>query len=359
MPSILNKEIPIVIPSYQPDNRLLDLCEQLKQCGLCNVLIVDDGSGEQYQPIFQKIRDTYGFTLITHTVNQGKGRALKTAFSHIIEQGNAIGCVTADSDGQHTPKDILKCITALQENPTSLILGCRDFSGEDVPSKSKFGNNLTRKIFSYLCGIQVSDTQTGLRAIPLQFMQHLLDVAGERFEFETNMLIECKDRIKIKEIPIQTIYDSKENHQTHFNPIVDSFKIYRIFAKMFLKYIFSSFSACIIDLVLFSIFCSLTRSAFPAFYLIVSTVAARLISATYNCLINYHLVFKTNKEKKSVRSSIIRYFILAAIQMTLSAAFVTFFATLVRHAISDTLVKMIVDVLLFFVSYHIQLKYVF
>lgn len=355
-----NTTIPIIIPSYEPDELLLELCDRLTEAELTNVIVVDDGSGSEYQKIFQKVKDEYGFILLTHEENKGKGRALKTAFTFILEnQKEAIGCVTADSDGQHSPQDIIKCMQALQENPNALILGCRDFSGEDVPAKSRFGNELTKKIFSYLCGIKVSDTQTGLRGIPTEFMKHLLTIKGERFEFETKMLIECLHRVEIVEIPIKTIYDSKEDHKTHFNPLLDSVRIYRIFAGMFFKYIFSSLSSCALDLILFTVFCGLLRERFAHSYILWSTVAARVISATYNCLVNYFVVFQSNRQNRSIQNSIVKYFGLAAVQMLASALFVTLISGLLTGAVSDTLVKAVVDVALFFVSYYIQRKFIF
>ena len=268
---------------------------------------------------------------------------------------DAIGCITADSDGQHTPTDIKKCMEALEQRPNALILGCRDFSGEDVPTKSRFGNELTKKICSFLCGIKVSDTQTGLRGIPLEFMRELLSIKGERFEFETYMLIETKGRYEIFEVEIETIYDSKENHKTHFNPILDSIRIYKIFAKILVKYIFSSLSSCVLDVVLFALFSQLLKGVSPLFYATIATVIARVISATYNCLVNYKLVFNS---KKNLSGAMLRYFTLAAIQMLLSATLVTVGIMLLGF-IPDIIIKIIVDTILFFASYYFQNKYIF
>lgn len=232
----MNSNMPIVIPAYEPDDNLLVLCRDLRKRELENIIIIDDGSGQEYQTYFKRAETEYNCTVLKHTINLGKGRALKDAFNYILNNNPlAIGCITADSDGQHTPDDIQKCMDALKQNKNSLILGCRTFDGENIPLKSRFGNELTKRVYHFLCGVNVSDTQTGLRGIPRDFMEELLYVAGERFEFETNMLIKCKDAVLIKEVPIQTVYDSKENHKTHFNPIKDSIKIYKIFGRMFLE----------------------------------------------------------------------------------------------------------------------------
>ena len=202
------REVPIIIPSYEPDEKLPDLLKNLRETGFRNIVLVDDGSGEKYAGIFTEAETTYGCVVLHHAVNQGKGRALKTAFNFCLREfADLPGVITADSDGQHSPECILSCVDAMLKNPSALILGCRCFEGADVPARSEFGNKCTRVVMKYLTGISVSDTQTGLRGIPTAFMEQLLMVRGERFEFETNMLLETKSRkIPIVEVPIRTIY---------------------------------------------------------------------------------------------------------------------------------------------------------
>lgn len=353
------REIPIVIPAYEPDDRLIDLLDQINTNKIGIVILVDDGSGEKFRKIFEeaekRIKATGG-CLLKHSVNMGKGKALKTAFSYIIENyPAAVGAVTADSDGQHTVECIQKVSENLMNYPNNLILGVRTFDGEDIPWKSRFGNKLTEKIFSYVAGIHVSDTQTGLRGIPMQFMKELIHMEGDRFEFEMRMLLECAGRYNVTEVPIQTIYDSKENHQTHFNPVSDSLKIYRILGGKFVKYIISSFSASIIDLLMFSIFCFGLKNRYPEMYVALATMSARAISATYNYIINYKIVFKS---RESVGMSGMKYIILAIAQMCISALLVTLFVKFVP-IVPEVIEKVIVDTGLFFLSYYIQQKYVF
>lgn len=352
---MINGKIPVVIPSYEPDDCLVSTCKTLIHYGIKNIIVVNDGSNTEYDCYFNAVKEL-DVVVLTHTENRGKGRALKTAFEYILrEMPDSIGCITADSDGQHSLKDIINCMNALAENPDSLILGCRNFSGDNVPAKSKFGNELTKKICSFLCGVKVSDTQTGLRGIPLEFMAELLNVKGERFEFETYMLIETKEKHPIYEVEIDTIYDSKENHKTHFNPIKDSIRIYRIFAQIFLKYIISSVSAFLLDLFLFTLFSKTLKPGYPLLYVTLATVFARLISSTYNCLINYRFVFRS---KNKITSAVFKYFILVAVQMCLSALFVTMGIRIISFA-PDVIVKMVVDTALFFGSYYFQRKFIF
>lgn len=347
--------IPVIIPAYEPDEKLLILLNHLKEAGIRNMIVVDDGSGSDYQTLFARAEATEGCTVLHHAVNLGKGRALKTAFNAcLLRFPTQCGCVTADSDGQHTPQDILACMKKLWENPEALVLGCRNFDAADVPMRSSFGNKCTRKVFRYLVGLSVSDTQTGLRAIPASFMKSLMYVRGERFEYETNMLIETKNMsVPILEVPVETIY-LEENKTSHFNPIKDSVRIYMIFG----KFLFSSLSSSVLDLALFGLFCKALRAASGIWtglpYIVGATILARIISAIYNFLLNYKVVFQSSA---NLAASAAKYFALAVCQMLCSAFLVNeLFGLLGGYEVA---VKIPVDVLLFFLSFVIQREFVY
>ena len=347
--------IPVIIPAYEPDEKLLILLNHLKEAGIRNMIVVDDGSGSDYQTLFARAEATEGCTVLHHAVNLGKGRALKTAFNAcLLRFPTQCGCVTADSDGQHTPQDILACMKKLWENPEALVLGCRNFDAADVPMRSSFGNKCTRKVFRYLVGLSVSDTQTGLRAIPASFMKSLMNVRGERFEYETNMLIEAKNlNIRVLEVPVKTIY-IEENKTSHFNPIKDSVRIYMIFG----KFLFSSLSSSVLDLALFGLFCKALRAASGIWtglpYIVGATILARIISAIYNFLLNYKVVFQSSA---NLAASAAKYFALAVCQMLCSAFLVNeLFGLLGGYEVA---VKIPVDVLLFFLSFVIQREFVY
>ena len=354
------KVVPIIIPAYEPDNRLIELLVKLDDINVGPVFIVNDGSGIEYDDIFERasriIRRLNGIVL-KHDINKGKGRALKTAFQYILDNyPDVVAVVTADSDGQHTPGCIKKIIERVMCESESFVLGVRDFDLEGIPWKSRFGNKLTEKVFRYVTGgVHITDTQTGLRGIPRTFMKELMKVKGERFEFEMRMLLESADKYKIIQVVIDTVYDSEENHQTHFRPIKDSIKIYRILGERFIKYIFSSFSSSIIDLALFYILSSAFENVYPLIHVTIATVLARVISATYNYLINYKIVFES--QAGHFRSAA-KYISLAFFQMWISAALITLVVFVFPHR-EEVLFKMLIDMFLFFVSYFIQKRVVF
>lgn len=349
----------LVIPSYEPDERLIILLKELVKEDVGPIIIVNDGSGKEYNSLFltaKNIISSKNGLILEYDVNKGKGRALKIAFSYLIDNvENLIGIVTADSDGQHSVNAIKTVMKTLEENPTSFVLGTRKFDSNKVPWTSRIGNKITEKVFSYLTGLHITDTQTGLRGIPIKFMNELLETKGERFEFEMRMLLESVGKYNIIEVPIETIYDSAENHQTHFNPFKDSTKIYLILLEKFIKFSFSSLSSSIIDLIMFYCFCLLLSTKFPIIYTGVATILSRIISAFYNFTINYKVVFNS-KKKKTISG--FKYCALAMFQMLFSAIFVVLITRLFPN-IQVIIFKILIDSLLFIVSYKIQNKYIF
>ncbi|SFU54023.1 bifunctional glycosyltransferase family 2/GtrA family protein [Butyrivibrio sp. INlla21] len=356
--NISSKEnlIPVIIPSYEPDERMTVLVKELAESGEY-IVIVDDGSGEEFKVFFDKAKELLAENgvILRHDVNKGKGAALKTAFKYVLDNmTEAVGTVTADSDGQHCVASINDVKKSLLENKDSLILGVRSLEGDDIPWKSKAGNAITKKVTRYVSGLDVSDTQTGLRGIPAKFMEELLSVKGDRFEFEMRMLLEAKGKYKIIEVPISTIYESKDHHSTHFNPFADSIRIYRVLGESFIRYIFSSLSSCVLDIALFSFLCFLLKGKYAG-YIAIATVIARIVSATYNFALNYKMVFKSNEK---VGKAAIKYVTLAVVQMALSAFLVTMGVKWLV-VVPETVVKIVVDTCLFFMSYKIQQKFVY
>lgn len=244
-----NDDIVVMIPSLNPDDKVIKYVNDLISIGFKNIIIINDGSNEDYDQYFKILNEKEECIVLKHAVNQGKGRALKTGFNYYLNnfsKNQFKGVVTADADGQHSPEDTAKVALSLQNNPESLILGTRDFNEEIVPFKSRIGNKLTTVVFSILYSKRINDTQTGLRGIPHDFISDCITMKGERFEYEINMLIEAvRNRVNFLEEKIQTIYFDS-NRETHFNAVGDSLRIYGVIFKNFFKFIFSSMASSII-----------------------------------------------------------------------------------------------------------------
>ena len=350
----------VLIPSLEPDDRLLPYVRQLLDKGFSRVVVVDDGSGPSYQPIFAQLLALPGCHVLHHEKNRGKGDALKTGFAYIRDEcPGCSGVVTADSDGQHTADDVRAMAQRLAEGEDGLLLGTRDFSLGHVPKKSRAGNRITSFIFWLLYGRWLKDTQTGLRAFSAQHLSFMLKVEGHRFEYEMNMLIACaRDNLPMKAIPIETVYEN-ENKGTHFDPFRDSLRIYRVIFRNFFRFMSSSFLATAIDLgISFLLMDALRMGPIPSEWRIaIATGAARLISSGFNFLVNKNFVFHSRSARQKQTDALLRY---AALCVCVWA--VSWGAVSSAHeylGISDKLAKIIADTFLFFINYRVQQRWVF
>ena len=327
--------------------------------GFDDIILVDDGSKDEFKKRFEEAKYFSGVTVLVHEVNKGKGRAMKTAFEYILNnRPNKPNVITVDGDGQHLAVDVKKCIELLEENPHAFVMGVRNFNDENVPARSRFGNKITRTVFRLLCGIKVSDTQTGLRAIPFEHLPLMLQIDGDRYEYETNQLFAVKQAgIEFKETVINTVY-IEENQTSHFRPIRDSIRIYGVI----IKYIASSLASTLVDVSLFTLLNIIFgRLGFSnELRIILAEAIARIISSFVNFSLNRKVVFKS---KEKFGSTMLRYYILCVCQLAASTGLVYLFSTVIFKlsdgSLFDTLIKIVVDTFLFFLSFRIQQTWVF
>ena len=346
----------ILIPSLEPDDRLPAYIRKLLERGFTRAVIVNDGSSEKYQPIFDELAAIEGVTVLKHEVNRGKGCGLKTGYTYIRDHmPDASGVITADADGQHTVEDCWRLAEALTADKRAMYLGSRDFNLPNIPPKSRFGNKTTSAVFKLLYGQWLPDTQTGLRAFRREDLQFMIDVPGERFEYEMQVLIACaRAGIDMVPITIETVYEN-ENEGTHFHPIRDSYRIYKVILGNFVKFMGASIASFVIDFVLLTllgnfVFGGVSHGAFFA------KVLARCVSAPCNFYLNSKYVF----EKQMSRQTFIRYIILAVFIMLISALGVDGIMHWLKFPNTIIgLVGVVVDVVLYLVSYRVQNKWVF
>jgi dolichol-phosphate mannosyltransferase len=341
----------IVIPSLNPGSELVKLIDDLGNRE--RIVLVDDGSDDK--AVFEKLAERTNVFVITHEVNKGKGEALKTAAEYVLRNFPGSGIVTADDDGQHMPEDIIKVKNAVDRNPGALVLGVREFSGENVPLRSKMGNKTTSVIFRIRTGRKLGDTQTGLRGIPAELVKTLPQIPGSRFEYEISMLTTFADLgVDFVMVPVHTVYQTgarKSNYKT----VSDSIKIAKSIARknihkariiQFSKYGLSGIVSAAVDFGLYYVF-SLYMPV------LVSAYIARLISGVFNFTVNRNLVFKASESRAR---SAVKYIILFAVQLVLTANLTDF---LVGAGGNEYISKIAVDLTLFTISFVIQRKFVF
>ena len=330
----------VIIPAYQPDEKMVRLVEELREKTEYKVLVVDDGSDPDRQEFFRDVENMA--TVLHHDGNKGKGAAIKTALRYVAEHyPQEEGVVTVDADGQHLVSDIVRVCKDWAEHRDALVLGSRRFTGH-VPFKSRAGNAITRFVFKISTGVKVYDTQTGLRAFSVDRIPLMLEMRGDRYEYEINVLLYAtRHRIPIREVWIETVY-IEENKSSHFHPVRDAWRIY----KMILLFVASSVASFLIDIISFR----LIRWIFPAWGQLAAEILARVISSVCNYFINKKLVF----EGKGARS-IVRYYILAI--CVLGADYLLL--ALLSGIMPELLAKILAGAILYPVSFFFQRKFVF
>jgi len=335
--------IPVLIPAYNPNETLLEVTKSLIQHGVQHILIVNDGSTLECAHIFESLENLEQCKVIHHAVNLGKGRAIKTGLNYIyLTFEDAPGIITADADGQHLTKDILKVAETFLKNPHALVMGARKFDSR-TPLRSLLGNVITKYIFRFLIGKKISDTQSGLRCIPRNAVPRFIKMEGEKYDYEMNMLISTKiNAMNVIEEQISTVYIDN-NKASHFNPLIDSMMIYFLL----IRFSFSSLFASMIDFIIFAVIYSLSRNILAAM------VFARLVAGNINFFVNRKLVFYS-KEKVTV--TIVKYYVLF---VALGALAFISVRTMADFGINVLFAKILTETVLFIASFSIQRDFIF
>ena len=349
---MLKVDIIIAIPTKEASPAMLPLVKDLRRAGFRKIVIVNDGCDPSCDPVFETAREDYNCDILQHAVHLGKGRSLKTAFNYILETyPQCSGVITVDDMGRHCIEEVEQCAAEMSVHPDDLILGCRDFTNVKVPWGAKLNNKLTRALVRILTGIDVTDTSTGLRGMNKELMKQFLNCQGEGQDFELNMLLECKAAgIRIREFNTEVEYVGQDIEDPEYNPLIHSGRIYVVFV----RYCITSVVATVLDFILFTTAIASLKWRFPSYYIVFSTIIARVLSGLLNFYLSKNTVFRNKDDAKPM---IWRFFMIAALQMLLSAVFVTLLYKIMP--ITETFVKLIVDAILFIVFYQVQREWVF
>lgn len=342
-----SRNISIIIPAYEPDDKMIQLIHQLREVLDANIVVVDDGSSKCNFVFDQVKKDAI---VLRHEKNKGKGAAIKTGLTYISENLRGTKCITTvDADGQHKPNDVKKvCESLIKLQKIFLVdkimvIGSRSFTG-NVPLRSKLGNTITRYIFKLVSASSIWDTQSGLRAFSFEMIPFLINIKGDRYEYEINVLLEAvKNNIKINETTIKTVYIAN-NKSSHFRTIRDSALIY----KEILKFSISSFVSFILDYFLYTLLNLATQN------IVISNILARIISASFNFTMNKKYVYES---ENNVWNEVVRYSILAISILVVNTTILTFIVS--NTVINAYIAKIMVEVFLFCMSYLVQKRLVF
>lgn len=354
-------KISVVLPSLDPDEKLTAVIDGLLNQGFSDIILVNDGSSAENLHFFTDAAAAHPeIHLLHHKFNLGKGAALKNAFKWFLSnRPDGAGVVTVDGDNQHHPEDTMNCCIHMLETGR-ITLGCRDFTLPQVPFRSRFGNRITSTVFKLFCGIKLSDTQTGLRALPRDTLEQMTLIPGDRFEYETNMLLAMKaNGLPFDEVKIRTVY-IEENKSSHFHWLKDSWRIYKLILAHFFRYTLSSLVCAGVDAGMFALFDSLLAGADEMVHDTVPYLLARIVSSLLNFFLNQQLVFQS---RGSTGRALLRYYILAIPQLLVQMGLTNGVFWLLHIGNESSALRIlwyvVVMTVLYFISYAIQQRWVF
>ena len=201
-----------IIPAYNEEENIANIVKKTKKY-VDYVIVVDDGSRDKTTEVAKKA----GAIVLRHTINLGKGAALKTGCDFAVKKG-AKFIVALDADAQHNPDDISRFITKLKKY--DIVFSYRKVSRK-MPIVLRFGNWFISNAARLLYGVSLNDTQCGFRAFSREAYKKIRWNAAD-YSMESEMISRAgKQRLKYVQIPIETIYSDKYKGTT----IIDGIKI--------------------------------------------------------------------------------------------------------------------------------------
>ncbi len=215
--------IPIVVPVYNSPY-IHEVVEDLRDYDY-PIIVVDDGSDTKYESKYSDV------IVLRHSENMGKGEAILSGAKKAKDLGyDAI--VTFDGDKQHLSSEIFKLIEAYRED--TIIIGNRDFSGENVPKSSKFGRKFSNTWVFLETFKKLGDTQSGLRLYPLSILE--LHVKNRRYDFEIEVLaLHAYRGGRFVDVDVACYYPPEEERVSHFDKIQDNIRLTKAHTKLMLQ----------------------------------------------------------------------------------------------------------------------------
>jgi len=206
-----------LIPCYFEAKRIREVAARVKE-QLDRVLVVDDGSTDETE---SEARSA-GVEVMRHTVNQGKGAAIKTGLRNLAERPGVDYVLILDGDGQHAPEEIPRFLAAANEAGAPMLVGNRMSDTRKMPFVRKMTNRLMSSQISKVCGQSVPDTQCGFRMIHRELLPAMVAIETTKFDYETEQLVVASRRgCRIDAVPISTIYGDEKSK---IHPVRDTIR---------------------------------------------------------------------------------------------------------------------------------------
>ncbi len=215
------ERICVIVPTYNNEKTIVDVLQRI-QAYTHNIIVVNDGSTPETLAAIRTLTELPD--IVDYAPNRGKGYALIQGFRRALELGYRYA-VTIDSDGQHFPEDIPVIIDCHSANKDALVVGSRNLTADNMPSRNTFANKFSNFWFRLQTGIPLEDTQSGFRLYPLEAINLRWPITP-RYEAELELLVFSAWRgVPVVSVPVRVYYPPEGERVSHFRPFWDFFRI--------------------------------------------------------------------------------------------------------------------------------------
>jgi glycosyltransferase involved in cell wall biosynthesis len=202
-----------IIPAYNEEKAIGSVVKRALK--YCDVLVVDDGSGDS---TYGRAKSA-GAKIVKHEKNMGKGAAIKSGLKEALNHDYDV-LIVLDGDGQHNPDCIPSFISNIGDN--ELIIGSRFKNGnpENMPVWRKLSNKITTNLIKFVTGYNLTDSQSGFRAMSRDAAELFLDIKYDDYVYESEMLYKASEHeIEVNEAPIPCTYGDEKSYVTKIHAL--------------------------------------------------------------------------------------------------------------------------------------------
>lgn len=198
------KDTYVVLPAYNEATRIQPVLEDIASKGY-NMVIVNDGSSDNTLEVIKQSKKKFPdqIHIFNLLINRGVGIATQTGFEAVLKY-NPKYIVSMDSDGQHSADDLDNVIKPLVTGEAKAVIGVRPL--KDMPRSRNYANAIMNLLTRIFYRVDVSDSQTGFRAITVDALEKI-SINATGYLISSEFIREINDNnIPFAEVPIQTIY---------------------------------------------------------------------------------------------------------------------------------------------------------
>lgn len=328
----MNSEMVILMPVYNPNERIINYVKKLKENNY-QVVLINDGSKSEYHSLFEKM--VHDCKIISYPLFKGKGYAIKKGIHYIKEHlQDKKGIIILENE--YDLMYINHIRTVINKNSQKMCV---------VHHK---GKRFLTKLFSMIYNKEFIDVDSELFGFSMNYLDQMMAVDENCYEVQS-LIQSVQNNQEIEEIQL-------ENKQQPFHLKNKTIQVLYVIFLHLIRFVSSSIISSVIDVLLAWILLDVLKIWMTNDFwrIALSSLIARVLSTIVNYVINKKYVFKG---KASSKQTAIRFLILTIIITILSTLFVYVASSL--HIMSEKLAKPVGDLLLFLLSYSAQTKWVF